>query len=128
MRTTIQGGERIQHIGWPTSIVGGLLLISLGLELLAQQVFGQTDAGTLLWALYLGFWSLALGATGFLLITVQWLVKWRRVRTNPVTMNRSSSTESTSSRFEKPELGSSFPHPSAGYDFGCSRPTVMGAP
>ncbi|NGZ09657.1 MAG: hypothetical protein CV088_09760 [Nitrospira sp. LK70] len=43
MNTTIQGDGKIQHIGWPTGTVGGLLLISLGLELLARQVFGRID-------------------------------------------------------------------------------------
>lgn len=78
MSTKIRENRRIQHIGWPTGIVGGLLLISLGLELLARQVFGQTDVGTLLWALYLGFWGFVLGTTGFLLLAIQWWVEWRR--------------------------------------------------
>ncbi len=70
----------MQRIGWLTGIVGGLLFISLGLELLAQQTFGQTDVGTLLWALYVGFWSFILGTTGFLLLAVRWLVEWRHIR------------------------------------------------
>lgn len=104
MNTTIQKESRGHHSGWLTGIVGGLLFSSLGLELIAQQVFGHTDVGTLLWALYLGFWSFVLGVTGFLLLTVQWLVEWRRVRTNPVAMNRLFSAESTSNRSEKPEM------------------------
>ncbi|MBY0247075.1 MAG: hypothetical protein K2Q17_05350 [Nitrospiraceae bacterium] len=67
MNTTIQKEPRGHHIGWLTGIVGGLLLSSLGLELLAQQVFGRTDVGTLLWALHL----LCLGASGFLLLVVR---------------------------------------------------------
>lgn len=87
MNSKIQGDGRIQHIGWLTGLVGGLLLISLGFELLARQVFGHTDVGTLLWALYLGFWSFVLGATGFLLFAVQWLVEGRRVGQNKNTTN-----------------------------------------
>ena len=83
MNRTIQGAGRIRHIGSPTGIVGGLLLISLGLQLLAHQVFGQTDIGTLLWAHYLGFWSYILGTTGFLFLSVQWLIEWRHVRASP---------------------------------------------
>lgn len=94
----------MQYFGWPTGIVVGLLLSSLGLELLARQVFGQTDVGTLLWALYLGFWSLALGVTGFLLLAARWLIEWRRIRVNALAMHRLSSTESTGSHFEKSEL------------------------
>ncbi|MDF0673548.1 MAG: hypothetical protein P0120_04270 [Nitrospira sp.] len=109
MSTKIRGDQRIQHIGWPAGIVGGLLLISLGLELLAHQVFGQTDVGTLLWALYLGFWTFVLGITGFLLLSVLWLIEWRHARTSPVAMNRLSSTESTSSRFEKTQSEAPFP-------------------
>jgi hypothetical protein len=109
MNTKIQENARIQDFGWPAGIVGGLLFISLGLQLLAHQVFGQTDVDTLLWALSLGFWSFVLGTTGFLLLAVRWLVEWRRFRVNPVTMNRLSSTESKSSHFEKPELEALFP-------------------
>lgn len=77
----------MQRIWWLTGIVGGLLLISLGLELLARQVFGQTDVGTLLWALYLGFWSFVLGTTGFLLLAAQWLIEWRRFGRDTKAMN-----------------------------------------
>ena len=89
MNTKIRG----DHIGWPTGIVGGLLLISLGLELLAHQVFGQTDVGTLLWALYLGFWSSVLGTIGFLFLVIHWLMAWQRVRADQVAMYRWASTE-----------------------------------
>ncbi len=82
MNNTLQEESRERHIGWLTGIVGGLLLISLGLELCARQVFGYTDVGTLLWALYLGFWSFLLGATGFVLLSAQWLVEWRPVGQN----------------------------------------------
>ncbi len=109
METTIQRDGRIQHVGWPIGIVGGLLLISLGLELLAQQTFGQTDVGTLLWALYVGFWSFVLGTTGFLLLAAWWLIEWRRIRANTLAMNRLPSTESTSRHFEKSELDALFP-------------------
>jgi hypothetical protein len=78
MNTKIQENARIQDLGWPAGIVGGLLFFSLGLELLGHQVFGQTDVDTLLWALSLGFWSFVLGTTGFLILTVQWWVEWRR--------------------------------------------------
>lgn len=80
MSTTIRGDGRLQPIGWLTGIVGGLLVISLGLELLAHQVFGKTDMGTLLWALYLGSWIFILGTIGFLVLAVRWLMEWRRVR------------------------------------------------
>lgn len=83
MNTKIRG----DHIGWPTGIVGGLLLISLGLELLARQVFGQIDVGILLWALYLGFWSLVLGTIGFMLLAARWLIEWRRFNRDKKTMN-----------------------------------------
>ena len=79
MDNTIQRDRGIQHVLWSTGIVGGLLLISLGLELLAHQVFGRTDLGTLLWALYLSFWSFILGTTGLLLLIIRWLIAWRRV-------------------------------------------------
>ena len=80
VNATIQKESSGHHTGWLTGFIGGLLLISLGLELLAQQVFGHTDVGTLLWALYLGFWSFVVGVTGFLFLTVQWLVETKKLR------------------------------------------------
>ena len=87
MNRTLQEESRGQHIGWLTGLVGGLLLISLGLELCARQVFGHTDVGTLLWALYLGFWSFVLGTIGFLLLARRWLLESRRIGQNSNTMN-----------------------------------------
>lgn len=87
MNNTLQEESRGHPIGWLTGLVGGLLLISLGLELLANQVFGHTDVGTLLWALYLGFWSFVLGTTGFLLLAGQWLVEWQHVGRNKIPMD-----------------------------------------
>lgn len=104
MHTRTQGNGTIQGDGWLVGIVGGLLLLSLGFELLAHQVFGQTDVATLLWALYLGFWSYVLGVAGFLVLAIRWLVAWRRVRASRVAMNRLSSTESKGNRFEELEL------------------------
>ncbi len=109
MNTSSETDRRMQTGGWLTGIVGGLLLVSLGLEFFSHQVFGQTDVSTMLWALYLGFWSFVLDTTGFLFLAVQWLVEWRRVQTNPGTMNRLSSTESMSSHIEKTELETVFP-------------------
>ena len=90
MKSKIQEDTDLQHTLWPIGIVGGLLLSSLGLELLAHQVFGQIDLGTLLWALYLSFWSFVLGTAGFLLLALRW---WLDLRMSPVAMNQLFSTE-----------------------------------
>jgi hypothetical protein len=71
------GGNRA--IGWLAGSVGVLLLFSLGLELLAHQIFGQTDVATLLLALYLAFWSSVLGITGFLVLSIKWFIESRRL-------------------------------------------------
>jgi hypothetical protein len=84
MKSTIQEETDLQHTLWPIVIVGGLLLSSLGLELLAHQVFEQIDLGTLLWALYLRFWSFVLGTAGFLLLAARW---WLDLRMSHVAMN-----------------------------------------
>jgi hypothetical protein len=107
MHSKTPGKERdggIRRIGWLVSIIGALLLISAGLELLAHQVFGQIDVDTLLWALYLGFWTYVLGFAGFLILSVRWLVDWRRVGTSRMAMNQLPFTESKRRRLEKPEL------------------------
>ena len=68
--------KEFHRIGWLAVAVGGLLFISLGLELLAHQAFGQTDVATFLLALYLAFWSFALGIAGFLVLSIRWLAEW----------------------------------------------------
>jgi hypothetical protein len=70
----------MRRIGWHAVVVGGSLLISLGLQLVAHQTFGQTDVATLLLVLYLAFWSSVLGIGGFLLLAIRWLSEWRRTR------------------------------------------------
>ena len=72
--------EEFRGIGWLAGSVGGLLLTSLGLELIAHQVFGQTDAATLILALYLAFWISGVGVVGFLVLSMRWFVEWRRGR------------------------------------------------
>jgi hypothetical protein len=67
----------MRRIGWQAVVVGGLLFISFGLELVAHQTFGQTDVATLLLALYLAFWSSVLGIFGFLMLSIRWFVEWR---------------------------------------------------
>jgi hypothetical protein len=100
---TKDDGE-IRGIGWLAGSTGTLLLISIGLELLAHQVFGKTDVATLLWALYLAFWSCVLGIVGFLILSISWLMDWWCVRTNRVAMSRNSTTEPRQQDLEKPML------------------------
>lgn len=104
-----EGHGEIRRIGWLAGTVGLLLLISAGLELLAHQVFGQTDVDTLLWALSLGFWTYVLGFAGFLILSVRWLVDWWRVGASRKAMNQSSITESKRGRFDEREL-ENLPH------------------
>lgn len=80
MNTTIQQDTPSRRIGWLAGTVGGLLLISLGLEFIAHQVFGETDAATLILTLYLAFWISGLGVIGFLVLSIRWFVEWRRGR------------------------------------------------
>jgi hypothetical protein len=82
MQIRTQGEGGIQGIEWVAGTVGALLFISTGLELVAHQVFGQTDVDTLIWALYVGFWTYVLSIISFIILSVQWLADWRRVRVN----------------------------------------------
>jgi hypothetical protein len=84
MNTATQRDTRAQEIGWLAGTVGGLLLISLGLELLAHQTFGQTDVATFLLAVYLAFWFSVLGIAGFVVLAIAWLVTSNRRRIGPV--------------------------------------------
>ena len=107
MPITTDGKERdrrIRRIGWPAGTVGALLLISAGLELLAHQVFGQTDMDMLLWALSLGFWTYLLGFAGVLILSVRWLVDEWRGGASRTAMNPSPLTESKRRRLKESEL------------------------
>jgi hypothetical protein len=84
MNTRIQRDTPSRGIGWLAGTVGGLLLISLGLELLAHQTFGQTDVATFLLAVYLAFWFSVFGIVGFVVLAIAWLVTPRRRRANRV--------------------------------------------
>jgi hypothetical protein len=74
MKTTTRRDTRTRGIGWLAGTVGGLLLISLGLELLAHQMFGQTDVATFLLSIYLAFWFSMLGMLGFVVLSIAWLL------------------------------------------------------
>jgi len=76
--------KRARVIGWPAGTVGALLLIGLGLELAAHQMFGQTDVATFLLAVYLGFWFSVLGIAGFLALSIAWLVSRRPLQADRV--------------------------------------------
>jgi hypothetical protein len=78
-RTRANIGQEKQRIGWLAGTVGGLLLTGLGLELLAHQVFGQTDVATFLLAAYLAVWFSALGILGFVTLAATWLVSRHRL-------------------------------------------------
>jgi hypothetical protein len=109
MNIKTQRDEGRQGIGWPAGSVGGLLLISAGLDLLAHPVFGLTDAATLILFLYLGFWTYVLGFVGFLILSTKWLVDWQRVRLTRTPMSRYFLLEPRSERLEEPGLeGSQF--------------------
>jgi heme/copper-type cytochrome/quinol oxidase subunit 2 len=77
-RIRANSGREKQRIGWLAGTVGGLLLTGLGLELLAHQIFGQTDVATFLLAAYLAAWFSALGIFGFVILTATWLVTRHR--------------------------------------------------
>lgn len=93
MNSQAQGEGGIPKLGWLAGTVGGLLLVSAGLELLAHQMFGQTDVDTLLWALYVGFWIYVLGVASMLVLSVRWLAEWRRDRAYRKDLSRLSPVE-----------------------------------
>ena len=101
---TLGDGE-IRGVGWLVGGTGTFLLISLGLELLAHQIFGQTDMATLLLALYLAFWSLGLGIVGFLMLSIRWLGGWWHVRANRVVTSRDSTIKPRQKHLEEPKQG-----------------------
>ena len=104
MNSKTQGNAVFQWMGWVAGIASLLLLISVGLELFVQQTLGYSNAGTVILALFLAFWSYVLGL-GVLLFLAMWcLVEWRRVRVKRAAMSRYAPAEPRSRRLEKPEL------------------------
>jgi len=100
---TRENGE-FQRTGWVVVGASLVLLISAGLELFVQQTLGHSSVATVLLALYLAFWSYVLGLGVLLILSVRWLVEWRRVRMKPVAMSRYAPAEPRSRHLEKTEL------------------------
>ena len=94
----------IQGIGWLAAGAGASLVISVGLELFAHQLFGQTSLATFILAIYLGFWSCVLGIFGVLILSLRWLLEWRRERGNRAAITRYAPAEPRLRRPTKPGL------------------------
>jgi len=99
---TRENGE-FPRTGWVVVGASLLLLISAGLELFVQQTLGQNDVATIILALTLAVWAYVLGLGVFLVLTVWWLVEWRRVRGKRAAMSRYSPLEPRSEGLEEPE-------------------------
>ncbi len=104
MNSKTHGNAVFQGIGWVVGSASLLLLISAGLELFVQQTLGHNSVATVILALYLAFWSYVLGLGVLLILSVRWLVEWRRVRMKPVAMSRYAPAEPRSRHLEKTEL------------------------
>ena len=104
MNSKTRGNGGFQGMGWVGGSAVALLLISAGLTLFVGQAVGQASVATILLALYLASLSYVLGLVGLVLLSVWWLVKWRRVRVTRAAMSRYAPTEPRSRRLDKPEL------------------------
>lgn len=108
MNRKTRGNGVFQGIGWVVGSVSLLLIISDGLALAARQALRQevSEAGVaaLLLALYLASWLYVLGIVGLVLLSVWWLVGWRRVRVTGAAVSRYSLAELRRAHLEKPEL------------------------
>lgn len=80
MHDTVRQNEESERIGWFAGAVIALLLLSLGFELLAHQVFGPTSMAVMLLSLYLGVWGAALGIAGFIVLSIRWLTEARQLK------------------------------------------------
>ena len=94
MNSKTRGNGVFQEIGWVIGSVSLVLIISAGLALAAQQVLGQevseASVAALLLTLYLASWLYVLGIVGLVLLSVWWLVGWRRVWVTRAVMSRYS--------------------------------------
>lgn len=104
MNSKTQGNTVFQGMGWVAGIASLLLLIGAGLELFVQQTLGHSSVATVLLALFLAFWSYALGLGLLLFLSVRWLVRWWLVRVTRAAVSRDAPVTPRSRRLEKPEL------------------------
>jgi len=106
------GNVGFQRSRWVVGSISLLLLISaVALTLFTQHALGQASAATILLALYLAAWSYVLGLLGLVLLSVWWLVGWRRMGVTRAAMSRYSPAEPRSRRLDKPQLEDpQFPH------------------
>jgi len=104
MNSKTQGNAVFQRMGWVAGIASLLLLISVGLELFVQQTLGYSSAGTVILALFLGFWSYVLGLGLLLFLSVRWLLKWRSVWIQRAIMREYPPAEPSRRPVENPVL------------------------
>jgi hypothetical protein len=64
--------ERLHSKDWLLVGATALIAVSILLTLLARQVFGATSFETLLWAVFLSFWTYVLSVAGFFVLLVGW--------------------------------------------------------
>lgn len=103
MNRKTQDNSAFQGMRWVTGSACLLLLISVGLEVFAQQTFRTSSVATIILELFLAFWSYVLGIGLVLFVSVRWLVEWQRVRRKRAAMSRCSIAEPKSRGPEKPE-------------------------
>ena len=104
MNSKTRGNGGFQGMGWVGGGAAALLLISAGLTLFVGQAVGQVSVATILLALYLASLSYVLGLVGLVLLSLWWLLVWRRVRVTRAAMSRYAPAEPRSRRLDKPEL------------------------
>jgi hypothetical protein len=79
-----------------------LFVFSAALELVAQHPSERASVGSMLLAVYLGFWSYVLGIVGLLLLSVRWIQGRLRKRGARAAMSGSSPGEPPSRDLVKP--------------------------
>jgi hypothetical protein len=62
----------------------GLLFASAGLQWYARHGLGEGDVAAMLLALYLAFWSYALGVSGVIALSIFWMVGRRKATVHSV--------------------------------------------
>ena|SRR6476659_5552662 len=66
-----------KHFQWVVESATALIIVGVGLNFLVMQTLGSFDAGTVILALFLGFWAFVLGNTVVFLSSI-WLFMRRR--------------------------------------------------
>jgi hypothetical protein len=72
-----------KHFQWALESAAALVIVGAGLNFLVMQTLGSFDAGSVILALFLGFWAFVLGNSVLFFSSIWLFMRRRDLRTKP---------------------------------------------